>query len=531
MAGTCVPQPLVLPLRDVQVNATVTDSFMTGIPAQVGTPPQDIVLLPWPELNNTWLYDQQALCDRTVIFSDEICFVRRGNYYIESESSTFKQALDIVSAGGASSETQVQGSELGIKNLINSGLGGTDVFRLGANVSLESFPVGIPRQAWDMGYTTLHALGLGSNSTYLTALLDAGHIGARVWSIFWGRMWQTKNPMNGSIVLGGYDRAKVIGRNLTQNLDFGPSGCWTGMKLNVHDIRVNFRDGSDKTLFQTNSIMPVCLVPQRQLLLEAPSSIFSNFELVTATTSIGLSFGLHWGAQLFDRGTEFDGDITFELDSDFTIRVPNDQYIVPFVAIDRNSSRIFNESQREVLVGALGDQPATLGRYFLTAAYLMVDQDAGTFTLWQANPSTNVDLAVVGDQASPSCSEDSSPAQSSSSSPSSSSSSSSPTLEGGSKSTISGGAIAGAAVGAVAAFAAITVLAFFQFRRKRRTPASIKRTIEPYEMQGDSFGEMPVTMASSGGGTMVHKGQYNKVSSSPDIVYEMDGSKRSSLPR
>ena len=48
MAGTCVPQPLVLPLQDVQVNATVADSFMTGIPAQVGTPPQDIVLLPWP---------------------------------------------------------------------------------------------------------------------------------------------------------------------------------------------------------------------------------------------------------------------------------------------------------------------------------------------------------------------------------------------------------------------------------------------------------------------------------------------------
>lgn len=256
------------------------------------------------ELNNTWLYDQQAFCDPTIIFSDQICLVRRGNYYIESESSTFRQALDIVAAGGASSETQVQGSELGIKSLISSGLGGTDVFRLGGNISLESFPVGVPRQAWDMGYTTLHALGLGSNSTYLNALVDARHIGAKVWSIFWGRMWKTKTPMDGSIVLGGYDRAKVIGRNLTQNLDFGPGGCWTGMKLNVRDIRVNFRDGSDKTLFPTNTIIPVCLVPQRQLLLEAPSIIFSNFEDATSTTSIGVSFGLHWGAQLFDTGTE-----------------------------------------------------------------------------------------------------------------------------------------------------------------------------------------------------------------------------------
>lgn len=256
------------------------------------------------ELNNTWVYDQQAFCDPSRIFSDEICYVRRGSYYFETESSTFEQTLDVIDAGGASAETAVTGSEPGIRNLISSGLGGKEHFKAGSNAALEQFPIGIPRQGWDSGYTTLHPLGFGANSTYLNALLDAKQTGARVWSIFWGRMWEAKPPMDGSIVLGGYDRAKIIGQNLTQALDFGPAGCWTGMMLNIRDIRVNFRTGSEESIFPANTVLPVCLVPQRQLLLEAPSSVYSAFESVTLTKSIGVSFGLHWGAQLYDTGTE-----------------------------------------------------------------------------------------------------------------------------------------------------------------------------------------------------------------------------------
>lgn len=56
---------------------------------------------------------------------------------------------------------------------------------------------------------------------------------------------------------------------------------------------------------------------------------------------------------------------------------------------------MFNDSQREVLISGIDEQPATLGRYFLTAAYLMVDQDSDRFTLWQANPSTNSRLVPI----------------------------------------------------------------------------------------------------------------------------------------
>jgi hypothetical protein len=39
---------MALPITDTVVDPTIPGSLMRGIPAQIGTPPQDIVVLPWP---------------------------------------------------------------------------------------------------------------------------------------------------------------------------------------------------------------------------------------------------------------------------------------------------------------------------------------------------------------------------------------------------------------------------------------------------------------------------------------------------
>jgi hypothetical protein len=226
---------------------------------------------------------------------------RRGSFFIEDKSTLFAQALDVSAAGGASQETQDSGAENAIKKLIASSFAGTDRFDIASTGGLSKFPIGIPRIAWDAGYTTLHALGFGTNSTYLNALLGEGCIGSRAWSIFWGQMWTTDNPMDGSIVLGGYDQRKVLGQNHTQQLDYSSTGCWTGMRVDIADIKVNFRDGTDGSIFPPNTVLPCCIVPQRQLLAEVPASMFSTFENVTNTRHIGNSFGLHWSAYLFDK--------------------------------------------------------------------------------------------------------------------------------------------------------------------------------------------------------------------------------------
>ncbi|KAJ4248695.1 hypothetical protein NW762_012533 [Fusarium torreyae] len=317
----------------------------------------------------------------------------------------------IVEAGGSPNETTLAGTQDDVKKLVKSSFGGTDDVMLEGVNLIKDFPIGIPVFKWDAGHTYLHALGLGTNSTYLNALQKAGNIGSRVWSMFWGRAW-VKDDIDGSLVLGGYDEEKVTGDNYTAPLDYndyvGSSGCFTGMRVVLSDIKVNFRNGTEKSIFPTDTALPCCIDPHHHLLLDAPTEYVSNFQQVTGlfASSEAYSRGFHYDALMFERDNAFDGDITFHLDSGLQIRVPNDQYIVPSVGYQSNGSRIRDLDNYELLIRGHNDDaeshlqgmPALLGRYFLTAAYLMVNQDAGTFTLWQAKPSKSSKLVRVFDE-------------------------------------------------------------------------------------------------------------------------------------
>lgn len=200
-------------------------------------------------------------------------------------------------AGGATQETTYLGAETGIPNLITSSINGDDVIEIGS-ANLTSFPIGIPRleSGWDHGYTTLHALGLGKNSTFLNSLLRAGQIASLSWSLFWGRMW-VDDWLDGSLVLGGYDSKVSVGDNYTQALDYSDNdgtGCFTGMKVTITGIELNFSNGSDVTIYE--DALPVCIVPQRQLLIEGPRSIREAFENTTGMVYQNTSYGLHWSA-------------------------------------------------------------------------------------------------------------------------------------------------------------------------------------------------------------------------------------------
>ncbi|KAJ4113208.1 hypothetical protein NW768_011484 [Fusarium equiseti] len=458
---------------------------MRGIPATIGSPEQNIVLLPWAELNNTWIYDDQPYCDKTVIWNDRICQIRRGGFYNEANSTSFIKAADIGDAGGSTNEVSFQGAESGIKKLVATGLAGTDNITLEGAPTVNDLPIGIPRLKWDAGYTMLHPLGLGSNSTYLNALKEAGKISSRVWSIFWGRMW-VKTPIDGSLVLGGYDEEKVIGANYTAPLRYddytGTAGCWTGMKITISDIRVNFRDGSDESIFPSNTALPCCIVPQRQLLLEAPGAYVSRFEDVTGTNHTENSYGLHWSARLIDADKAFDGDITFHLNSGLQIRVPNDQYIVPFVDIERSGARVTKPKTKELLMNGVADQPATLGRYFLTAAYLMVNHDAGTFTLWQGNPTERSKLVQVYDQkTADECEKNGTGIvqPTVSAGPDEETRESAVQSEASPSSSPSRAVIGGAVAGAVVLIAVLCLGGFFLLRRKRKTVAGQESSAPP----------------------------------------------------
>lgn len=410
-------------------------------------------------MNNSYIYDEQSDCDPSIIFNDLICQVRRGGYFIETNSTTFAKASNLVTAGGAPQEITTSGTELGVKRLVSTSLSGTESLAVASAKSL-TLPIGIPRLRWDNGYTILSPLGLGSNSTYLNALVQAGHIPSRVWSIFWGRMWTDVGAMDGHVVLGGYDQEKVIGPNFTQPLDYSEeTGCWTGMKVTISNLLVNFRNGTDFSILPRNSAIQTCIVPHRQLLLEAPSSIVDAFEDATQMSNIGLSFDLHWSARNYNSSF-FDGDITFLLNNGLQVRIANSQFLIPSVDILRNGSRRTDKSIKQLLMNGVGDQPATLGRYFFTATYLMVDHDAKSFTMWQANPSTSSKLVPVSREATGDCANS---GDSGTDNPGAGDADNSSRSKPDSGSNV--GAIAGGVVGGVAVLVAVAV-AYFVFVRR-----------------------------------------------------------------
>ncbi|KAM0351614.1 hypothetical protein ACHAPU_002624 [Fusarium lateritium] len=468
-ASTCNTEPLVLPIQNVQVDPNYEESYMIGIPAQIGTPPQNLVLLPWADLNNTWIYNNEPYCPRETIINDRVCKVRRGGLFNEEDSTTFTNYSNVIEAGGASDGTVVKGGQYGFRKLAQDGLGATDKVKLQGSFELEDFPFGIPTSAWDDSPTTLSPLGLGPNSTYLNTLRKAGQITSRVWSIFWGRMW-INDDLDGSLVLGGYDEKKTTGDNYTAPLVFGnfdaQEGCWTGMRVTITDIKINFLGGTNSSIVPTGTSLQCCIDPTHNLLLDAPNKYIENFERISGLETNSSSSGLHWKALQTDYRKPFAADLTFYLESGLEIRVPNDQYMVPFVDIDTDGSRVIDTSKRDILMTGIEDEAPKLGRYFLTAAYLMVNHDAGTFTLWSANATKESDLVKVFDRdAGKECGEE---ATGVIQPPGASGSKDSDADDSGSKSSPSAGVIGGAVAGAVSGAVLIGLgVVYLLFKRRK----------------------------------------------------------------
>lgn len=143
--------------------------------------------------------------------------------------------------------------------------------------------------------------------------------------------------------------------------------------------------------------------------------------------------------------------------------MPNKQLVVPELFIDESTGAVTTNSfNPELLInpiqnGNAGDLPQ-LGRHFLSSAYLMLNQDSNTFTLWQASSDTAEDLVAVDRENKPIdqfCS-----ANNNNEPPT-------PTpAPVDSDNRLSGGAIAGIVIGCVASVAGIAVLVFL-FRKKR----------------------------------------------------------------
>lgn len=244
-------------------------------------------------LNNTFVYGTSGYCNSVESgWLTDGCTTFRGGAYDPTSSSTQQ-------GGAASAFAPDTGSYPNLTEV-------SDTVILGSNVTLKSFPFGIVLNDWgEQGYHPQAALGLGPNSTLLSTLVDSGTIASRTWSWFWGLNGPSDSTqLSGSLVLGGYDKAKVSGTGFTQALSTNPERCDTGLFVTLSDITLNFVDGTSSSLFpdaSPTSLLAACLDPAYPTLTTIPlNPYFSNFENLTNATISGRSKGLNWYNMRYD---------------------------------------------------------------------------------------------------------------------------------------------------------------------------------------------------------------------------------------
>lgn len=177
--------------------------------------------------------------------------------------------------------------------------------------------------------------------------------------------------------------------------------------------------------------------------------------------------------------------------------------------------------------GVVG-QPATLGRYFFTSAYLMVNHDANTFTLWQGNPSKKSSLVRVFDEeTAEKCSDATAVVQPSATQTTEeeestkSTESTAETDKAEPSSSPSGAVIGGAVASSIVGVCLIGLGVFYYIRRRRRPVEGLPTPVQP-EHKPPAYHFQPLQeMPGSVPGPSEMQGESH-------FVYEMDSNVHSS---
>ena len=235
--------------------------------------------------NNTWIYNATAdFCESGT--TEEYCTTYRGGLYDASSSFGAQLTASVDEAGGDSSDTQrVVGPHIwdyafAIDKLSVS------------NVTLADYPIGMPGSEQGELYDTQHNFGLGINSTILNGLHAAGEISSRSYSWWWGQTGATEDTqMDGSLVLGGRDEAKTIGKGYTKDLILPEINCPSGMRVTVSDLVLNFPNGTTASILGLKQYL-ACLWPDFSSIGTLPKfTIYPEFEALTSTKNVGTNGG------------------------------------------------------------------------------------------------------------------------------------------------------------------------------------------------------------------------------------------------
>jgi hypothetical protein len=176
----------------------------------------------------------------------------------------------------------------------------------------------------------------------------------------------------------------------------------------------------------------------------------------------------------------YQGNLIVTLDNGMELTLPNELLVVPDKSIDDSGKVQTNSTFVQVLMqptlNSDGTETPMVGKQFFSSNYLFVDHDAGTFTIWQANGTSDSRLVSIGgDCDTTDVQEDPRPSTSNETPSGVSDSPQTAVEKEEGRVSLSTGALVGVIVGAAGALAAIAIIIFICcVRRKKKRLQSEK---------------------------------------------------------
>ena len=479
-SGSCDVPPLVLPWSNVTVSTNGL-AVTRGIELGIGTPNQIFGLRPSTTLNNTRLVNVLDCVSET----NTSCVGGKGGVYDSSKSSTFLAVIKDRWNGSTFDTETSTGSYVYFTDVIdfqaNSTVPGFPLVEDSDVVSGKSFENFRLAKAYCRSCDIQHAarkprklgvhlllicctsggqagLPLGKDSSFLAAVTKAKVAPSEAWGLWAGD--RSLDPVDGELVIGGYDKARTIG-----NFSTFPLGDWSQSRpcpLQVTVKSVTYVDpyyGSYAILNDTtDEVMAACVEPFQERFTFTPD-MASNFAYITDYNGTDEDFTY----PIDDAPL---GNLTITLDNGYTTTIPNEKFVTLLRGSDKNGRYVVtNSSVAEAGIAYNIDdddddvQPL-LGGLFLSMNYLVVDYEKNQFQMAPAiqgvQPDSSRDLETL-------CTPTATPSPPPTATPTPLSGSLS-----GSGGGVNRGAIAGGVVGGVAGLAIVGAIVFFLFRRRRQ---------------------------------------------------------------
>lgn len=297
-------------------------------------------------------------------------------------------------------------------------------------------------------------LPLGTNSSFLSAAVKGSVAPSTAWGLWPGS--RSLDPVDGLLVVGGYDASRVNG-----NFTTFPIGQWSLTQACPFQVNVTGLSYSGISLLGNGTQnMIACVEPSVQH-IELPPTLAQAFGNATNQNT---SF---YNGMTYPSSAGPNGTLSITLSNNYTTTITNSELFT----LERGSDQYGRYSivNTSVVEAGVADTRTsnpdtvtpTLGGLFLTFNYLLVDYEKGQFQLAPAIPASQSETL----QLKTICTPTPTPRPS----PNATKPTPSPTPTPTSKPSHKG-AIVGGTVGVVAGLALIAGLLFLLLRRRRQQP-------------------------------------------------------------